>query len=245
MKRMVVFLVATMMLLSLLAYVGANGEASDASDDLNEMGEKNPYLVLVNKEHRLPDDWTDEIRLDIVGNALGEKSRIEHETCAAFITLREELTAQGIQIELDSAYRSVEEQQEIWDDWSADPELGEEYCKKYLAVPGFSEHHTGLAVDIFLMKDGEIIRENDDMIADEEDFAVIHGLLPKYGFILRYPKGKEDVTGYSYEPWHLRYVGDAEIAKAITDKGITLEEYLEPEKYTEAEVCVAEETTND
>lgn len=184
------------------------------------------YLVLVNKNHKLPAGWENEIQIDTVQNSLGEELQIEHKTYEQFLKLREALLKEGVQIELDSVYRSVEEQQEIWDAWSADPELGEDYCKKYLAVPGFSEHHTGLAVDIFIMKDGKEIRDNDDMIADTEDFKKVHALMPEYGFILRYPPGRDNITGYAYEPWHLRYVDSARIAKEITDKDITFEEYL-------------------
>lgn len=185
-----------------------------------------PYYVLVNKSHKLPDNWGSLVEIIEVENSLGEKHRIEQKTYAAYEKLREELLKEGVQIELDSVYRSVEEQQEIWDEWSADPELGEEYCKKYLAVPGFSEHHTGLAVDIFIMKDGKEIRDNDAMIADTEDFAKVHELLPKYGFILRYPEGKDAITGYAYEPWHLRYIDDPALAKDLTKKGLTFEEFL-------------------
>lgn len=191
------------------------------------MAEDDVYLTLVNKTHPLPDDWENKVEIITVYNSLGEEHRIEAETFVAFSELRDELLEkEDIQIELDSIYRSVAEQQEIWDEWSADPELGEDYCKQYLAVPGYSEHHTGLAVDIFVMKDGEQIRDNDDMIADVEDFSVIHEYLAKHGFILRYLEGKDDITGYAYEPWHLRYVGDTSIAKAIMDKNLTFEEYL-------------------
>ena len=186
----------------------------------------NPYLVLINKTHKLPDGWENVVQIDEVDNSLGEKLKIEHRTHDAFELLRTELLSRDIQIELDSVYRSVDEQQEIWDAWSSDPELGEEYCKKYLAVPGYSEHHTGLAVDIFLIKEGKQIRENDDMIADTEDFAIIHELLPKYGFILRYLEGKENITGYAYEPWHLRYIDNPELAAELTSQNLTLEEYL-------------------
>ena len=99
--------------------------------------------------------------------------------------------------------------------------------QKNLAVPEFSEHHTGFAVDIFITKDGKEIRDNDDMIADVEDFEKVHKLLPEYGFILRCPLGKEDVTGYNYEPWHLRYLNSTKIAREITSKGLVFEEYLE------------------
>ena len=184
------------------------------------------YLTLVNKTHSLPENWEELVQIDTVFNSLDEENRIEHKTYEQFKLLRSELIENGVRIELDSVYRTVEEQQAIWNEWSNDPELGEEYCRKYLAVPGHSEHHTGLAVDIFIIKNGEEIRENDDMTADTKDFAKIHELLPKYGFILRYPEGKEDITGYAYEPWHLRYVDSVEIATEITNQGLTLEEYL-------------------
>ena len=184
----------------------------------------NIYLVLVNKTHELPDNWEEVVKIDTVENSLGEKIRIEHKTYEQFELLRDELLKEGVQIELDSVYRTVDEQQELWDDFTV--KYGENYVKQYVAVPGFSEHHTGLAVDIFLIKDGEEIRENDSMIADREDFAKVHALLPKYGFILRYPEGREDVTGYAYEPWHLRYVNSSRVAEEITKNNLTLEEYL-------------------
>ena len=68
------------------------------------------------------------------------------------------------------------------------------------------------------------------MLAQADLFNEVHTLMPQFGFILRYPKGKEDITGYSYEPWHLRYVGDPKIAKEITEKDLTLEEYLNQQK---------------
>lgn len=187
----------------------------------------NPYLVLVNKTHALPDGWENVVNIITVENSLGEEIQIEKKTFEMFTALRDELLENyNIQIELDSVYRSVEEQQEIWDAWLADPDKGEDYCKKYLAVPGYSEHHTGLAVDIFIIKDGKAIRENDDLFADEDDFAKIHDLLPTYGFILRYPKDKQYSTGYDYEPWHFRYIDDPVSAIAISFVGVTLEEFL-------------------
>ncbi len=188
--------------------------------------EDNIYLVLVNKEHQLPEDWLEKIQLEETNNCYGEIFQVEQEALNAFILLHAALLKEGVDIELDSTYRSPEEQQAIWDEWSKDPELGEEYCRQYLAVPGYSEHHTGLAVDVFLYKDGEAIRDNDDMIAEKEDFAKVHAKLADYGFILRYPEGKEDITGYAYEPWHFRYVRTPQIAKDIMENNLTLEEYL-------------------
>lgn len=187
----------------------------------------NVYLTVINKQSKLPDDWTSQFDFLVGRNALGELFIVESESLLSFYSLRDYLLEQeNVQIELDSIYRSLDEQQDIWDIWSADPEKGPDYCAQYLAPVGCSEHHTGLALDIFLIKDGEIIRDNDAMLADTEDFAKVHAALAKFGFILRYPEGKEAITGYSYEPWHLRYVGDATIAEDIATRGLTLEEYM-------------------
>ena len=183
------------------------------------------YLILVNKKHKLPDDYESKVNLIYATNSFGNRTfQIEKTTYEFFDELRKELlNKNSIQIELDSVYRSVAEQQEVWDDFMK--EHGEEYTKKYVAVPGYSEHHTGLAVDICLVVDGRIIDDNDKMTEQTEIFKVIHSKLADHGFILRYLKGKESITGYNYEPWHLRYVGE-KYAKEIQSKGITLEEYL-------------------
>ena len=182
------------------------------------------YMVLVNKSHKLPDDWESKVVLKEATNKWGEKYMVEEKALEQFLKLQKECADEGIIIELDSTTRSVAEQQKLWDDWTV--EKGEEYVKKYVAVPGYSEHHTGLAIDVCLEKDGKRIDDNDEMIAEKEIFAKVHAKLAKYGFILRYLDGKDDITGYSYEPWHFRYINDPEIAKEIMDKGITFEEYL-------------------
>ena len=187
---------------------------------------KYDYLVLVNKYSKLPDDWEKNVKLVDAKNAWDEDIKVEKKAYENYKKLKKELKEEGVNIELDSVYRSVKEQQELWNEWSNDPEKGIEYVKKYVAVPGYSEHHTGLAIDICLKKDGKLVYENDDMIADRKTFAKIHKKLSKYGFILRYLENRDDITGYAYEPWHLRYVGSEKIAKEIMDKDITLEEYL-------------------
>ena len=189
----------------------------DAEDAYN-------YMVLVNKTHKLPDDWEGNVVLEEATNRYGETYKVERKALQQFLYLQKELADEGIYIELDSTTRSVAEQQKLWDDWTV--EKGEDYVKKYVAVPGYSEHHTGLAIDVCLEKDGKRIDDNDDMIAEREIFAKVHEKLAKYGFILRYMEGKDAETGYSYEPWHFRYIDNPEIAKEIMDKGITLEEYL-------------------
>ena len=189
--------------------------------------DKIDYLVLVNKQNKLPDDWEETVELVDVKNAWDEDIKVEKKAYEKYLELKDDLAKDGIIIELDSVYRSVKRQQELWDEWSNDPEKGIEYVKKYVAVPGYSEHHTGLAIDICLRVNGELVYENDDMIKEKEIFSKIHAKLSQYGFILRYLEGKDDITGYAYEPWHLRYIDDVTIAKEIMTKGLTLEEYLE------------------
>ena len=95
-----------------------------------------------------------------------------------------------------------------------------------MAVPGYSEHHTGLALDLYFIVDGKEVYENEDLVQYPEIWDVIHAKLPDYGFILRYTKDRETDTGYAYEPWHIRYVGSPEVAHEITDNGLILEDYL-------------------
>ncbi len=182
------------------------------------------YMVLVNKAHKLPDNWESNVVLKEAVNKWGETYLVEEKALEQFLKLQKECADEGIIIELDSTTRSVAKQQELWDEWTI--EKGEDYVKKYVAVPGYSEHHTGLAIDVCLEKDGRRIDDNDEMIAEREIFAKVHEKLAKYGFILRYLDGKDAETGYSYEPWHFRYIDNPEVAKEIMDKGITLEEYL-------------------
>ena len=186
----------------------------------------NPYMVLVNKSNKIPDDWLKKVTLVDATNTFGDQNKVEEKAYEAFLELREDLMKNdSIHIELDSAYRSVEAQQETVDYFTK--EYGAEYAATYAAVPGYSEHHTGLALDIYLVDpDGTDIFMNEDMLARTEEFAKVHAKLARYGFILRYLEGKKDITGYAYEPWHLRYINDIEVAQEIMDRNITFEEYL-------------------
>ena len=229
-KNIIILLVVT--IAALFITIGCENET--------EKNEKYNYLVLVNKYTQLPDDWEKNVELVDAKNAWDEDIKIEKETYENYKKLEKVLKEEdNITIVLDSVYRSVKDQQNLWDEWAADPEKGIEYVKKFVAVPGYSEHHTGLAVDICLKIDGELVFDNDEMIEQKEIFKKIHARLADYGFILRYKEGREDSTGYTYEPWHLRYVGSTKIAKEIQDKDITFEEYLESIKDKHSNTSVA------
>ena len=120
-----------------------------------------------------------------------------------------------------SGYRSAEEQRSIFD--SSLKENGEEFTRKYVALPDHSEHQTGLAIDLGLnQEDIDFIRPDFpyEGICDE-----FRRTAPYYGFIERYAKGKESITGISHEPWHFRYVGRPH-AEIIGENSFSLEEYI-------------------
>lgn len=179
------------------------------------------YLVLVNKTNKLPDDYEAKLSLVTVKNCFGKEFQVEKETCENFSALREDLLQSGIQIELESAYRSVARQKELIEELRATE--GDDYVKNYAAVPGYSEHHTGLALDVTVVENGKAT--NDVYGKWETPYQKMHRKLAEHGFILRYPPGKTAVTGYAYESWHCRYVGK-ETARKIFLQGLTLEEYL-------------------
>lgn len=187
--------------------------------------ERSDYLVLVNKKNKLPDNREEIAEFVEVKNNFGKYLKIEKETSEKFNELRSDLLAQWVDIELDSAYRSLPIQNEFFEKFKE--EYWIEYANNYAAPAGFSEHHTWLALDICLKKENwEIISENHEMIVELDVFDKVHKKLAEYWFILRYPEGKDDITWYTYEPWHLRYIWDIDIAKEIMDNGLTLEEYL-------------------
>lgn len=184
------------------------------------------YLVLVNEDNKLPENFADTVELISVENSEGDEYIIEKKTYDAFLRLRESLLLNdGLQIELISVYRTVAEQEATVARYLKN--YGEEYTKKYVAIPGCSEHHTGFAIDVGIVIDGKIIRKTEELFAVDDLFKVVQGRLTGYGFILRYPKGKEAITKIGYESWHFRYIDSPEIAKGITDEGICFEEYWE------------------
>ncbi len=180
-------------------------------------------LVLVNKTHALPEGWEDKLDLCEEVNTKGYTQALDRIAYEPFKELQADLASQGITVELNSCYRSIAEQQAIVDQFTED--YGEDYVREFVAVPGYSEHHTGLAADIYLIIDGVPQLTNEEIYAAQDTWDIIHATMVNYGFILRYTPDGEEITGYTYEPWHIRYVG-TEAAHAIMDAGLTLEEYL-------------------
>ena len=119
-----------------------------------------------------------------------------------------------------SAYRTYDTQKWLYKNYLNT--MGKELRDIRSAAPGRSEHHTGYAIDLVTKSTGWTLTQD---FAKTDEGKWIKKNCAKYGYIIRYPKGKTDITGYDYEPWHLRYVG-VDAAKEITEQNITLEEYL-------------------
>ena len=213
--------------------LGACGTKQPETEDTGKDTKGIDYLALVNKLNPLPEGWEDALQTVTVTNSVGNEVEVEVKAYAAYERLKADLEENdGIYLELDSARRSVAEQQEIMDSFIE--KYGADYAAKTVAQPGYSEHHTGLALDLYFKVKGEDgtftdVYYNEDM-EKEEYLGVwekIHEKLADYGFILRYLKGEEHITGYRYEPWHIRYLDNADIAREIMSRpGLTLEEYL-------------------
>lgn len=186
---------------------------------------KPDYMVLVNYAHRMPKNWSSKADYVKWTNSRGNKVRAERTTYKAYLKLKRDLAKNDkVYIDIDFGLRTVKEQQEIMDDYTE--KYGASYARSIVAKPGYSEHHTGLALDVYLIVDGKNIYLNEDMMKYPKLWEKIHAKLAKYGFILRYPKSYGKSTGYSYEPWHIRYVGVKKAKKIMAIKGQTLEMYL-------------------
>ena len=219
MKKSVFFTVTLALALTIFATSCAHTKKAE------KMSIQPDYLVLVNKTHPINTEFAKNLELVTVDTVYeDETTDVEKNTYSAYLELQAALKKQGIEIGIDSAYRSLEYQEKIMREFIE--KYGEEYARNTVAIPGTSEHHTGFAIDIVPKVDGEWKCENEDMMALPELFAIIHKELPKHGFILRFPKEKEEITGYSYEPWHIRYVGSVKTAQKITESSLSLEEYL-------------------
>ncbi|MBQ8961141.1 MAG: D-alanyl-D-alanine carboxypeptidase family protein [Ruminococcus sp.] len=164
-------------------------------------------VLIANKTYGLPSDYN--------------PGGLTPETSAAFDRLVQGAANDGINIYLSSGFRSYDYQNEIYNNYIA--AYGKAATDTFSARPGHSEHQTGMAIDVNII---------DDSFIGTPEAIWIEEHCEEYGFILRYPQGKADITGYKYEPWHIRYVGEdfvkkfREAADKAGDPKYTLEEYF-------------------
>ena len=180
--------------------------------------------ILVNKENKFKENYLKKLELVNTKDIENKDILIERETLENYLLLKDFLKEKNIEIGIDNSYRTIENQKEIYNEYK---ELyGSNYRDKIVAEPVFSEHHTGLAIDINIKVNGLFLKDNVEQEKNAKYYEEIFKYLKDFGFILRYPKGKEKITGYQYEPWHIRYVGKVP-ATIIYENNWTLEEYLQ------------------
>lgn len=176
----------------------------------------NDLLVLVNKYNKLPDDYEAK-DLELIDSKYSVSQMKLNKTAKEhFEEMCTDAKSINLYIKAVSAYRTKEYQSKLYNDYVNSN--GRKYAENYSARPRHSEHETGLAVDVKGGLNGYTLFEN------TEEYKWVLQNAQKYGFIVRYQKEKENITGYKYESWHLRYVGK-DVAEYIHKKGITFDEY--------------------
>lgn len=173
-------------------------------------------LMLVNKFNYLDENYApDDIVKVSMQFAYGD-NEIKKEVYEKFRSMYNDAKKEGLYLIITSSYRDYNFQKELWDSYAN--QKGDEWADSVSARAGYSEHQTGYTLDI--------VTYNANMSSFEktDEFKWLQDNAYKYGFILRYPKDKEDITGYSYESWHYRYVGK-DVATKIKKLGITFDEY--------------------
>ena len=201
---------------NIVTYVNI-GLDKDYYTDIVNIDNSDDIFVLVNKYHKLDNNYVPN-DLEVINSKYnkGTNNKLRHVARENFEKMCEDALKDNIKIYSGSAYRSYSYQLSLYNRYvSKDGKIN---ADKYAARAGHSEHQTGLATDIMNSK-YEYISSNDI----EYDWLINNSY--KYGFILRYPKDKENITGYMYEEWHFRYIGD-KVAKIIHDKNLTFDEYI-------------------
>lgn len=181
--------------------------------------------VIVNKQRSLPEGYepSDLVEPNVPFSFDGphEKRHLRKEAAEALEKLFAGAKADGIELRAVSGYRSYERQVSIYN--NNVKTKGQEYTDRVSSVPGHSEHQTGLAIDVSSPSVGNALEE---VFGTSKEGQWLAEHAAEYGYIIRYPKGEDDITGYVYEPWHIRYVG-TDLAPDVVKSGLTLEEYFD------------------
>lgn len=182
----------------------------------------NSIYLLANKQNTLPSDFipSDLVELTIPFVLQGEVRFMQRIAADAITELVQAAKEEGIVIYGRSGYRSYKTQKILFNGYVK--KHGIEKANRYSAKPGQSEHQTGLALDVTAKS---VKNQLTQSFGETKEGIWVKENAHRFGFIIRYPEGKEDITGYIYEPWHLRYLGK-EVASEIYEKNITYEEYL-------------------
>lgn len=181
-------------------------------------GADDKYSVVINKVNPISKEALKDYKIvDVTGNSF-EGIKLEEETYKNYLDLKKDLLSKGYYINIRSGYRSFDESNEIYNNYVATK--GKIYADKYVAKAGMSEHNSGMAFDFIISNVKNATNNN----YESDEYFYLQNVAYLYGFIIRYPKDKENITGYAYEPWHLRYTGK-NLSKFLKKNSLTLEEY--------------------
>ncbi|MFC4779427.1 D-alanyl-D-alanine carboxypeptidase family protein [Paenibacillus sp. GCM10023252] len=201
----------------------SGGAGSGGSGAIAVVAQPESITALVNKQNGLPREYepTDLVFPDVpfLFKEKIDKRKLRKEAAAALEEMFAGAKDDGVALAGVSAYRSYATQKALFERYVKKD--GEAKARTYSAYPGTSEHETGLAIDVS-GSTGKCAATS--CFGGSKEAVWLDKHAAEYGFIIRYPKGKQSITGYMYEPWHLRFVGK-ELAKELTDKEQTLEEY--------------------
>lgn len=184
-----------------------------------EMTDKSPTMI-VNKYYLLNEEYVpDNLMIIPTTHSWGEygSNQATKETLEAFINMANAAKAENINLMVNSSYRNYAEQERVYKLY--EDNYGKEYADSIAARPGHSEHQSGYALDIFSTDS-----TSQKTFSQSSAYDWLKNNCYKYGFIIRYPEGKENITGFNFEAWHYRYVG-VDIATYINDNDITFDEY--------------------
>ena len=196
--------------------ISSNGEPADKYTITNP----DNLLTLVKKGFYLPEDYEPELvdpEIPVAPDC--QNSKMTKETSAALTKMYEAAKKEGLELVLNSAYRSYQTQVETMADFVK--RYNTQYANEYVAQPGASEHQTGLGIDLTAQS---VVEGKRITFGDTDEYKWVIKNCSKYGFIIRFEDGTDGITGIAHEPWHLRYVGE-DVAKEIVEKGWTFEEY--------------------
>ena len=196
--------------------ISSNGEPADKYTITNP----DNLLTLVKKGFYLPEDYEPELvdpEIPVAPDC--QNSKMTKETSAALTKMYEAAKKEGLELGLNSAYRSYQTQVETMADFVK--RYNTQYANEYVAQPGASEHQTGLGIDLTAQS---VVEGKRITFGDTDEYKWVIKNCSKYGFIIRFEDGTDGITGIAHEPWHLRYVGE-DVAKEIVEKGWTFEEY--------------------
>ena len=191
------------------------------------------YLALVNKENKFNPQMVEGFKFNEIVDNYGDTGFVEQQAFEAFCALKQRVSELGVKMTINSAGRTIEDQKKAFLD--LEKEYGTEYAKSHTAMPGFSEHHTGLAIDVKLEKENPNVFERfKAKIHNNKNklYEILDSELTNFGFIKRYTADKSEITGFPPERWHIRFVGRSN-ALAIAKEGLCLEEYVEKIKAKE------------